>query len=120
MSSLSSRRSPSPTYNVNNPRSIDLLTNGASGATASFNVKGDSTVQVEIYGSATAGTASFFTIGRSGIERAVMGYKQADASTATTGINGDVMSFDVTYADKFVVRLAGVTGGTLSVNGRAV
>lgn len=116
----SSRRSPSPTYPLTNPRLVNLITNGASGASATYKISGDAYVQLEVYGSATAGTATFFTIGRSGEERAITGVKQADNTSSATGVKGDVLKFDVTFAEQLVVRLSGVTGGTLSVNGKAV
>lgn len=118
---MSSRLEPMPVYMRAKPQDVNLFSNATAAPTeVAVNVKGLSDLQVEIYGTATAATVEFYTIGRSGEERPIMGYKQMDASTTATGGMDDVISFEVTFADKFVARLASVTEGAVSVNGRAV
>lgn len=121
MSNLSSGLEPMPVYMRAKPQNVDFFTNATAAPTeVEVNVKGLSDLQIEIYGTASAATVEFYTIGRSGEERPIMGFKQMDASTTATGGMDDVIAFEVTFADKFVVRLTSVTGGAVSVNGRAV
>lgn len=121
MSKYTTGLEASPVYMRTKPVNLDFFTNATAAPTeVEVPVKGLSDLQVEIYGSATSATVEFYTIGRSGEERPIMGYKQMDASTASTGAMDDVISFEVTFADKFVVRLTAVAGGAVSVNGRAV
>lgn len=119
-SSQTSQRSSDPTYNWNRPLKVDLLNAVTSDSTASYTISGESTIQVEIYGTASSVAVTFFTVGSSGTERAIAGRKQADAALSATGAMGDVITFDVSFADQFVVKVASITGGNVSVNGKAI
>ena len=86
-------------------------------------VDGYKTLTVEISGNAsnTARTVTFYGKSYSGTLRAIMGVKLSDLSTgtSTTG-TGEIWQFDVSGLDYVIMDLTAITGGTVSIAGRAV
>jgi hypothetical protein len=78
---------------------------------------------VEIYGSEdnTARTVTFYCKGPSGTLRALKGLKVSDwtSDTSTTG-TGEIWQFDITGVNSVVMDLTAITGGSVTVKGRAV
>lgn len=84
-------------------------------------VSGYKTLTVEIYGTSTSRTVTFYGKGASGTLRSIMGVKLSDFST---GINatgtGELWQFDVTGLESVVMDLTAVAGGNVTVPGRLV
>jgi hypothetical protein len=97
----------------------DAVTVAGNGA--SFEVGSYKTLTVEIYGTSTTRTVTFYGKGPSGTLIALMGIKVSDLSTgvSTTG-TGEVWQFDVTGLEEVIMDLTAVSGGNVSVKGRAV
>lgn len=99
----------------------DAAAEAADGAI--LTVSNGRTLTVEIYGSAenTARTVAFIARGPSGVDRALMGVKLSDLSTATTTTGtGEIWQFDVTGLVSVFMDLQAITGGTVTVKGRVV
>ena len=88
-----------------------------------FQVENYKTITIEIYGSVgnNARTVTFYVKGKSGVLRAISGVRLSDLSVAasTTG-TGEIWQFDVTGVEHFIVDLTAITGGTVTVKGKAV
>ncbi|WP_198297617.1 hypothetical protein [Domibacillus aminovorans] len=86
-----------------------------------FTVGAYKTLTVEIYGSATARTVTFFAVSASGIKRPLQGINLETLAFAssTTGI-GEIWSFDITGLESVYVEISSISGGNLTVKGRAV
>jgi hypothetical protein len=86
-------------------------------------VKYFKTLTVEIYGSAenTARTVTFYGKGPGKTLRAMKGLKVSDwtTGTSTTG-TGEIWQFDITGLNQVIMGLTAITGGTVTVKGRAV
>ena len=84
-------------------------------------VEGFKTLTIEIYGTSTSRTVAFIGRGVSGADRAIMGVKLSDFSTAisTTG-TGELWQFDITGLMSVLMDLQVVVGGNVTVKGRAV
>jgi hypothetical protein len=95
----------------------------SSGNGSSFTVDNYKTLTVEIYGSVanTARTVTFYGKGASGTLRALKG---VNISTFTTGTNttgtGEIWQFDITGLEYVVMDLTAITGGSVTVKGKAV
>jgi hypothetical protein len=90
---------------------------------AFLEVKYFKTLTVEIYGSAenTVRTVTFYGKGPSKTLRALKGLKVSDwtSGTSTTG-TGEIWQFDITGLNQVIMDLTSITGGTVTVKGRAV
>ena len=76
---------------------------------------------VEIYGTSTARTIAFIGRGPSGTDRAIMGVRLSDLSTATsTTGTGELWQFDITGLTAVFCDLQVVAGGNVTIKGRAV
>jgi hypothetical protein len=87
---------------------------------APFQVNGFKTLTIEIFGSATSASVAFKATSASGTSRVLTGVKISDLSMGTTGAMGDIWQFDVTGLYTVIMDLTAVTGGNVSVAGRAV
>lgn len=85
-----------------------------------FDVKGNKTLTVEIFGTATSASVSFKAVGMSGALRDLMGVKVSDLSSGTSGGMNEIWQFDITGLETVVMDLTAVSGGDVSVIGRAV
>lgn len=76
---------------------------------------------VEIYGTSGSRTVAFIGRGASGTDRAITGIKLSDLSTAisTTG-TGEIWQFDITGLTKVFMDLQAVSGGNVTIKGRAI
>jgi hypothetical protein len=92
-----------------------------TGNGTAFEVGAYKTLTVEIFGTSTGRTVTFYAKGPSGTLRALMGVKISDLSTSvnTTG-TGEIWQFDITGLNQIVMDLTAVTGGNITVKGRAV
>lgn len=97
----------------------DAATVAADGAP--FDVLAYKTLTVEIYGTSTSRTVVFIGIGPSGTQRPIMGVRLSDFSTgtSTTG-TGEFWQFDITGLSQVIMDLTAVSGGNVSVKGKAV
>jgi hypothetical protein len=104
--------------------------NGASSAANGTALKQNDafqykTLTVEIYGTEenTARTVTFYCKGASGTLRPLAGTKISAAplsvAVSTTG-TGEVWQFDITGLSEVIMDLTAITGGTVTVKGRAV
>lgn len=84
-------------------------------------VGGYKNLTIEIYGTSTSRTVTFYEKGISGELIPKMGVNLADFSTgnSTTG-NNEKWQFDITGWNAIVMDLTAVTGGDVSVAGRVV
>jgi hypothetical protein len=83
------------------------------------------TLTVEIYGSSdnTARTVTFYQKLFNGVLRPLSGIRtdvEASALALTTTGIGEVWQFDITGVNQVVMDLTSITGGSVSVKGRAV
>ena len=86
-----------------------------------FTVDGQKTLTVEIYGTSTSRTIAFIGRGESGTDRAIMGVRLSDLSTATsTTGTGELWQFDITGLVSVFMDLQAVAGGNVTIKGRAV
>ena len=97
----------------------DAATVAADGTV--FTVEGYKTITLEIYGTSANRTIAFIGRGASGSDCAVMGVNLSDLSTgtSTTG-TGELWQFDVTGLTSFFVDLQTISGGNVSIKGKAV
>lgn len=79
------------------------------------------TLTIEISGTSTSRTIVFEGQGPSGTYYPIQGVKSSDLSmdTQTTG-NGEIWSFEITGLTSFRARISGVSGGNVTVKGKAV
>lgn len=92
-----------------------------TGNGTALEVKGLSTLTIEIYGTSSSRTVTFYAKSKSGTLRALMGVRLSDFATATsTTGTGEIWQFDITGLDYVVMDLTAVDGGNVSVKGRAV
>ena len=97
----------------------DEATTTGNGTT--YFVGASKTLTVEIYGTSTSRTISFYAISESGTIRPMMGVRMSDFATATsTTTTGEIWQFDITGLDSVMMDLTAVAGGNVSVKGRAV
>lgn len=82
---------------------------------------GCKTLTIEIYGTSSTRTVTFYCKCFSGTSRAIQGVKISDFSTGvnTTG-TGEVWQFDITGIDQIIMDLTAVSGGNVTIKGRAV
>ena len=86
-----------------------------------FSVGAYRTLTIEIYGTSTSRSVTFYGKSKSGTLRALMGVRVSDFATATsTTGTGEIWQFDITGLDYVVMDLTAVAGGNVSVKGRAV
>jgi hypothetical protein len=93
----------------------------STGNGTGFSVKSYRTLTVEIYGTSATRTITFYGVGQSGTLRAITGVKLSDYSTgqSTTG-TGELWQFDITGLETIYMDLTAVSGGNVTVKGRAV
>jgi hypothetical protein len=86
-----------------------------------FTVGSNKTLTIEINGTSTSNTIVFEGSSISGTYYAIQGVKLLDYTMAsqTTGIN-ELWTFDLTGLSSFRARISNVSGGSVSVKGKAV
>ena len=79
---------------------------------------------IEIYGTSTTRTVTFYGKGPSGTLRAIPGVKQSGDTNFTMAMNtinnNELWQFDVTGLEYVIMDLTAVSGGNVSVKGRLV
>ncbi len=112
---------PSQTYPLVKENIVFQDASTSAGNGTSFEVGVYKTLTIEIYGTSSTRTVTFYGKGTSGTLRALMGVRMSDFSTAvsTTG-TGEIWQFDTTGLEYVVMDLTAVSGGNVSVKGRAV
>lgn len=79
------------------------------------------TLTIEIYGTSTGRTVTFYGKGSGGTLRALMGVNLATLATATsTTGTGELWQFDITGLNKVYMDLTAITDNNVTVKGRAV
>lgn len=97
----------------------DAATVAANGAT--FTVGAYKELAIEIYGTSTSRTVTFYGKGPSGTLRALQGMRLSDLSLANgTANTGELWYFQITGLTEVVIDLTAVAGGNVSVKGKAV
>jgi hypothetical protein len=92
-----------------------------TGNGTAFEVGAYKTLTIEIYGTSSSRTVTFYGKSESGTLRAITGIKLSDFTTATsTTGTGELWQFDITGLKYVVIDLTAVAGGNVSVKGRAV
>lgn len=86
-----------------------------------FSVGSFHTITLEIFGTSTSRTIVFEGCGSSGTFYPIQGVKLNDLSTGsqTTG-TGEIWQFDITGLEVFRARVSAVSGGNVTVKGKAV
>lgn len=86
-----------------------------------FFVDGEKSLTIEIYGTSTSRTVTFYAKSASGTVRALKGLKMSDwtSDTSTTG-TGEIWQFDITGLYSVIMDLTAVSGGNVSIKGRAI
>jgi hypothetical protein len=86
-----------------------------------FTVGAYKTLNIEIYGTSTTRTVAFMGVGPSGTAYAISGVKLFDLTTgtSTTG-TGELWQFDITGLTQVIMDITAVTGGNVTVKGKAV
>jgi len=131
------------TYTIINGHSVKLIDNGdgtysfaalpqitthtfhnaatSTGNGTEFTVGNMKTLTIEIYGTSTSRTIEFYGKGDSGTLRSIKGINLStfEAATSTTG-TGELWQFDITGLISVVIKLAAVSGGDVTIKGRAV
>lgn len=76
---------------------------------------------VEIYGTSTTRTVTFYGKSKSGTLRALKGLNLStwNSATSTTG-SGEIWQFDITGLDYVIMNLTAVSGGNVSIKGNAI
>jgi hypothetical protein len=93
----------------------------AVGEGTAFNVLAYKTLTVEIYGTSTARDIKFYGKSASGVKRPIMGVNLADLSMAISTINNnEIWSFEVTGLQSVIMEITSVSGGNVSIKGKAV
>lgn len=116
---------PLPVSVTGGKTEIVTFHNGAAaiGNGGALTVGGYKTVNVKITGNAanTARTLVFEAAGFDGVYEPIQGYRPKDGAMATESNQvGESWQFDVTGFETFRVRLSAITGGTVTVKGKAV
>lgn len=92
-----------------------------TGGGTAFAVGGYKFLAIEIYGTSSSRTVQFYGVGPSGTNRALMGIRRSDNTTATsTTGTGEMWLFDITGLDYVVMNLSAVSGGNVSIKGKVV
>jgi len=131
------------TYTIINGHSVKLIDNGdgtysfaalpqvtthtfhnaatSIGNGTEFTVGNMKTLTIEIYGTSTSRTIEFYGKGDSGTLRSLKGINLStfESATSTTG-TGEIWQFDITGLVGVIIKLAAVSGGNVTVKGRAV
>lgn len=95
----------------------NAATVAANGAAAV--VAGYKTLTIEIYGTSTSRTITFYGKSASGTLRAISGVKLSDLSIATnTTGTAEIWVFDVSGLESVTIDLTAVAGGNVTVKGR--
>lgn len=95
--------------------------NTAVGAGASFDVGAYKTMKVEIYGTSTAREVKFFCMSESGVKRPIAGTRVSDYTIgSSTTNNEEIWEFDIAGLQKLIMEVVSVTGGNLTIKGKAV
>ncbi|AIQ54579.1 hypothetical protein [Paenibacillus sp. FSL R7-0331] len=105
---------------VADPEDVTLIDAATSPVVGSYEVGSKQLLTIEIYGTASAATVNFRAISASGTPRPMMGVSTADVEPSWSGGVGQIWQFTVTGLVAFQVELASVTGGNVSVKGRAL
>ena len=97
----------------------DVATSTSNGK--ALNVKAFKTLRVKITGTSSSRTVTFYARDIDGNLTALMGVRMSDFSTATsTTGTGEYWQFDVTGIEAVVMDLTAVSGGNVTVKGKAV
>lgn len=97
---------------------LDAVTSPGQGT---FTVGGYKTLTVEIYGTSTSRTVNFKATLASGAQIPITGVNLSSMSTGTsTSGTGEIWQFDVTGLNTVIMDLSAVSGGTVSIKGKAV
>lgn len=91
------------------------------GEGAFFTVNSYKTLNIKIAGTSTSRTVVFEVAGFDGVYEPIQGVKVSDFSMAsqTTG-NNESWQFDITGFVSFRARISSLTGGDVSIKGRAI
>jgi hypothetical protein len=105
-------------------KTVDVTLQNAvtsNGVGTPFSVAAYKTLTIEITGTSTSRTIAFEGSSVSGAYYPIQGVRLSDLSfgTSTTG-NSEVWQFDITGLTNFRANLTAVTGGNVSVKGKAV
>ena len=77
------------------------------------------TLTLEIYGTSTSRTLTFYAKGGSGVVRAMSGVRLSDYSVASsTTTTDEIWQFDVTGTESVIIDLTAVAGGNVTASGR--
>ena len=117
---LVSNTNPVPTCN----NYVDIVFHNAASTPVNgtaLTVGSYKTLTVEIYGTSSSRTVTFIGISKSGTGRAIQGINLATFSlaTSTTG-TGEFWQFDITGLDSVLLVLTAVSGGNVTISGRAI
>lgn len=99
---------------------VELIDAATAPTSESFAVGAYKTLTLEIYGTATSVTVEFKGTGPSGAARAIAGVRMSDFVVGTVGAIGEIWQFDVTGLTTFIADLTAVSGGYVTVKGKAV
>jgi hypothetical protein len=93
----------------------------ATGNGTAFEVGIYKTLTVEIYGTSSTRTVTFYAMGKGATLRALSGVRMSDLTVAasTTG-TGEIWQFDITGLDYVYMDLTAVAGGNVTVKGKAI
>lgn len=93
----------------------------STGDGTTFNVGAFKSLRIEIWGTASAREVRFYGLGLSGEKRPITGVRSLDLVTATeTTGNNEFWQFDIEGLEKVVMTVASLSGGNVSVRGKAV
>lgn len=101
------------------PTLFTLINASTVVASGTFAVAGKDSITIEIFGTATSAVVDFKCVSESGAQRALMGYRISDLETGSSGGINEIWVFDVPNLISFTVNLTSVTGGNVTVKGRA-
>ncbi|WP_144561691.1 hypothetical protein [Bacillus mycoides] len=93
----------------------------AVGAGVTFPVESYKTLTIEVYGTSTSREIKFYGIGTSGAKRQITGVNLLDLTMATsTKGTGELWQFEIVGLESVVMELTSVSGGNVTVKGKAV
>ena len=93
----------------------------STGNGTALTVGNKKTLTIEIYGTSSTRLIKFYSKAASGDLRPLMGINIStyEMATQTTG-TGEVWQFDITGLDSVIIDIAAITGGNVTIKGRAV
>ena len=93
----------------------------STGNGTALTVGNKKTLTIEIYGTSSTRLIKFYSKAASGDLRPLMGINIStyEMATQTTG-TGEVWQFDITGLDSVIMGITEITGGNVTIKGRAV